>query len=86
MALARYGLRTRDFADLFGKNPSTVNRSLNAGLQLERDDDEFRCRLDSLDQAISDRVTGNTSMRYEAPINMSYERGAWDTQCCRSGG
>ena len=67
LALARYGLRTRDVADLLGKNPSTVTRWLNAGLQLERGNGRFRCRLDSLDRAISDCHTGNASMRYVAP-------------------
>jgi hypothetical protein len=67
LALTCQGFRARDVAELLAKNPSTVTRWLNAGLQLERDKGRFRCRLDSLDRAISDRLTGNASMRYVAP-------------------
>ena len=67
LALARYRLRTRDVADLLEKNRSTVTRWLNAGLQRERDDGDFGLRLDTLDQAISNRKTDNAPMRYVAP-------------------
>ena len=67
LALARYHLRIRDLADLLEKNPSTVTRWLNAGLQEERDDGDFSLRLDTLDHAISDRETDNAPMRHVAP-------------------
>jgi len=67
LALARYGLRTRDVAGLLKKDPSTVTRWLNAGLQRERDDVDFCLCLDTLDHAISGRESDNASMRYVAP-------------------
>jgi hypothetical protein len=54
-------------ADLLNKNPSTVTRWLNVGLQRERDEVEFWHCLDTLDHAISGRESDNASMRYVAP-------------------
>jgi len=78
LALARYRLRTRDLADLLEKNRSTVTRWLNIGLQRERDDPEFRRRLDTLDHAISTYESDNAPMRYVACAEQS-----WCATVCR---
>ena len=53
LAVGRYGLRVCDIAALVGKHPNSVTKWLNRGLRLERNDPEFRDRLDQLDAAIS---------------------------------
>lgn len=56
LAIARYGLRVCDVAALTRKHPNSVSKWLNRGLRLERDDPEFKARLDHLDGAISRRI------------------------------
>jgi hypothetical protein len=55
LAIGRYGLRVCDIAELVGKHSNSVTKWLNRGLRLERNDPEFRARLDQLDAAISER-------------------------------
>ena len=55
LAIGRYGLRVCDIAALVGKHPNSVAKWLNRGLRLERNNPEFRARLDQLDAAISNR-------------------------------
>jgi REP element-mobilizing transposase RayT len=55
LAIGRYRLRVCDIAALLGKHPNSVAKWLNRGLRLERNDTEFRARLDHLDAAISER-------------------------------
>jgi hypothetical protein len=45
----------RDLAALAGKHPNSVAKWLNRGLRFEHNDPEFKCRLDHLDSAISER-------------------------------
>jgi hypothetical protein len=45
----------RGIAALLGKHPNSVAKWLNRGLLLERNDPEFKSRLDHLDAAISQR-------------------------------
>jgi hypothetical protein len=45
----------RGIAALLGKHPNSVAKWLNRGLLLERNDPEFKSRLDHLDAAISER-------------------------------
>ena len=54
LAIGRYRLRVCDVAALVRKHPNSVAKWLNAGLRLERDDPEFKARLDHLDAAISE--------------------------------
>ena len=56
LAIARYRLRVCDTAALLGKHPNSVAKWLTKGLRLERDDPEFKARLDQLDAAISERT------------------------------
>jgi len=53
LALPRYGFRGRDVAELLGKHGNSVTKWLTQGLLLERDDPDFRNRLDRIDAAIS---------------------------------
>jgi len=53
LAVGGYGLRVCDIAALLCKHPNSVTNRLNSGLRLERDDPEFKKRLDQLDAAIS---------------------------------
>ena len=53
LAVGRYGLRVRDVASRLDKHVNSVTKWLNRGLRLERDDPEFKIRLDQLDAAIS---------------------------------
>ncbi len=53
LALPRYGFRGRDVAGLLGKHGNSVTKWLTQGLRLERDDPEFKNRLDRIDAAIS---------------------------------
>ena len=55
LAVGRYGLRVCDVAALLRKHPNSVTNWLNRGLRLERDDPDFRKRLNQLDAAISRR-------------------------------
>lgn len=55
LAVGRYGLRVCDIAGILDKHPNSVTKWLNRGLRLERDDPEFKNRLDELDAAISNR-------------------------------
>ncbi len=45
----------RGIAALLAKHPNSVAKWLDRGLRLERDDLEFKARLDHLDAAISER-------------------------------
>ena len=38
-----------------GKNPNSVAKRLDRGFRLERNDPEFKSRLDDLDSSISER-------------------------------
>jgi hypothetical protein len=49
------GIPCRDLAALLGKHPNSVAKWLDRGLHLERNDPEFKARLDHLDAAISER-------------------------------
>jgi len=55
VAAGRYGLRVSDIAKLLDKHPSSVTKWLNRGLRLERDESDFKNRLDRLDAAVSNR-------------------------------
>jgi REP element-mobilizing transposase RayT len=55
LAVGRYGLRVCDVAALLRKHPNSITNWLNSGLRLERDDLEFKRRLDQFDAAISRR-------------------------------
>ncbi len=67
LAVAHYGLRSSEVADLIGKHPSSTTRWMNLGLRQERDDVSFRFRLDELDRKISSAARNNESMRRVAP-------------------
>ena len=67
LALVRYGFRSRDIATLLDKHGASVTRWLNLGLKMEREDPEFRSRLDALDRAISNLDSDNATMRNVAP-------------------
>ena len=54
LAIGRYRFRVCDIAALVRKRPNSVTRWLNKGLRLERNDPEFKERLDHLDTAISE--------------------------------
>ncbi len=45
----------RCIAALLGTHPDSVAKWLDRGLRLERDDTEFKARVDHLDAAISER-------------------------------
>jgi len=53
LAVTRFALRSSDLAALLNKHPSSLTRWLNEGLRRERDDCEFRDRINKLDAAIS---------------------------------
>jgi hypothetical protein len=55
LAATRYGFRGCDIAALLRKSGNSVTRWINRGLSCERDDEEFRARLNSLDASISSR-------------------------------
>jgi hypothetical protein len=55
LAVARYGLRACEIADLLDKGRNSVTRWLNQGLRREHDDPRFAARLKMLDSAISRR-------------------------------
>ena len=53
LAVGRYRLKVSDIAALLDKHPNSITKWLNKGLRLEREDPEFKNRLDHLDAAIS---------------------------------
>lgn len=55
LAVGRYGVRVCDISRLLDKHPNSVTKWLNRGLRLERDEPDFKNRLDRLDAAISMR-------------------------------
>jgi hypothetical protein len=55
LAITRYGLRGCDIAALLRKSGNSVTRWINRGLSRERDDEEFRARLNFLDASTSGR-------------------------------
>ncbi|MEJ2189564.1 MAG: hypothetical protein P8Y93_09145 [Acidobacteriota bacterium] len=55
LAIGRYQARTCDVADLLGKHPNSITRWLDRGLRLEREDPDFKRRVDTLDEAASRR-------------------------------
>jgi len=55
LAVTRYGLRACDIAALLGKSGNSVTRWTNRSLSYERDNEEFRARLNVLDASISRR-------------------------------
>jgi len=55
LAVTRYGFRGCDIAALLRKSGNSVTRWINRGLSCERDNEEFRARLDFLDASISKR-------------------------------
>ena len=67
LAVARYGVQSRVIADLVNKHPASVTRWLNSGLRMERDDPEFRKRIDALTRLISTEEGDNATMRNVAP-------------------
>ena len=68
LAVSRFGVRSRDIADLIQKHPSSMTRWLNQGLSRERTDAVFRERIDRLDGLISSAARNNESMRMVAPL------------------
>lgn len=73
LAVSRYGVRSREIADLIYKHPSSMTRWLNHGVTREREDADFRKRMNRLDRQISSaaRDNDNEAMRRVAP----YQRG-----------
>jgi hypothetical protein len=67
VAVSRFGVPSRDIADLLQKHPSSMTRWLNQGLGRERVDSIFRERIDRLDRMISSAARNNESMRRVAP-------------------
>jgi hypothetical protein len=67
LAVSRFGVRSRDIADIIQKYPSSMTRWLNQGLRRERADTAFRERIDRLDRLISSAPRNNESMRRVAP-------------------
>ena len=57
LAVTRFALRSSDLAALLKKHPSSLTRWLNKGLHREREDYEFRDRINKLDAAISSAAT-----------------------------
>ncbi len=53
LAILRYGFRGRDVAELLGKHGNSITKWLTQGLLLERDDPDFKHRLDRIDATIS---------------------------------
>ena len=60
-------LESRFIAGLVNKHPTSVSRWLNSGLRMERDEPEFRSRIDALARLISAEETDNATMRNVAP-------------------
>ena len=58
----RFGLRGRDIAELLRKNPASVSRRLELGARRERDDPDFRDRLNALDRLLSAPDANNVTM------------------------
>ncbi len=54
LAIGRYRFRVSDIAALVRTNPNSVTSWLKKGLRLERNNSEFKVRLDHLDAAISE--------------------------------
>ena len=67
LAVYRFGVRSRDIADLIHKHPSSMTRWLNQGLRREQLDALFRERIDRLDRLISSAARNIESMRRVAP-------------------
>jgi REP element-mobilizing transposase RayT len=67
LAVSRFGVHSRDIANLIHKHPSSMTRWLNQGLKRERMDTAFRERIDRLDGLISSAPRNNESMRRVAP-------------------
>ena len=67
LAVSRFGLRSSEMATLINKHPSSLTRWLNLGLRQERENLDFRSRLDFLDQQISSAARDNALMRSVAP-------------------
>jgi len=57
LAVTRFALRSSDLAAFLKKHPSSLTRWLNEGLHREREDCEFRDRINNLDAAISSAAT-----------------------------
>jgi REP element-mobilizing transposase RayT len=67
LAVSRFGVHSRDIADLIQKHPSSMTRWLNHGLTRERTDAVFRGRIDRLDRLICSAARNNDPMRRVAP-------------------
>ena len=63
----RYGFQSRVIAGLTDKHPASVTRWLNSGLRMERDDPEFRNRIDTFVLLISTEEGDNATMRNVTP-------------------
>ena len=59
LGVSRYGFRASDIASLVNKHPSSMTRWINQGLLQEREDPEFRDRINNLDQQISAAACNN---------------------------
>lgn len=57
LAVTRFAVRSGDLAALLNKHPSSLTRWLNEALRREKEDCEFRDRINHLDTAISSAAT-----------------------------
>ena len=53
LAVGRYGYQSAAIAKLIDKDRSSLTRWLNLGLRLQRDNPDFRKRIDELDRRIA---------------------------------
>ena len=79
LAVNRYGFRVRDVSALLCKSGNSVTRWINRGLSCERDDEEFRTRINCLDSSISSRdCQCNNDERGTNPILLPCREGRID--------
>jgi hypothetical protein len=61
LAIVRFGHRSSELATILDKHRSSLTRWLNQGLKREKEDQEFRDRIDKLDLIISTAARKSTS-------------------------
>jgi hypothetical protein len=59
LGVSRFGLSPSDIASLIDKDLSSMTRWLNQGIRRDRNEPEFRERIDLLDRRISEAVRNN---------------------------
>jgi REP element-mobilizing transposase RayT len=67
LAVARYGFRSSEVAELLRKSRSSLTRWLRDGIQLESHDSDYRLHLDALDNAIAQSITTDPGSMQDDP-------------------